>query len=405
MALVLGGSHVISRLKRASGRALAKSTRPDKSQLADAWELHLPALVYARQPGAASRIGVEPRGSFSPHREDRPERHDGPVVASEPYFPEGVFGRRTNAPVNDFTPKWYSGHLRAMGEPSFWELSRDDGEATGYRFLWLPTEGRPVAVRIMQRHEGAVLHLVQLDGAGGYAPGQVAVNKELLLSPEQWEGLSASIARARFWKMPARDGRAGFDGEELIVEGVRRGAYHVVDRWSTETGDFRRLCSHTIDLSGLDVGPSWYETRHVAPSLGKFALIFSSQVPLSGPVAIAIRFVRHTAKGDGGAVYEWVMQEDGSADFTRANVTVGRGEVYENYRRTVPVDRRGEPEIHWGPLTARWGPFGKDADCLYFFGPRPRAISITATEWTDLKAIDVHSPKLTWYHLAPTTMH
>jgi hypothetical protein len=248
----------------------------------------------------------------------------------------------------------------------------------------------------MQAREGAILHLVELDGAGGFDHGKVAVNKEVVLSPEQWEGLSASLSRARFWEMPTRDGPGGLDGEELVVEGVRRGAYHVVDRWSPETGDFRRLCRHMLDLSGFDVGPYWYETRHVAPALGRFAVL------RSGQVAIAVRFVRHTARGDGGAVYEWAMQEDGSADFTRANVKVGRGEVYENYRRTVPGDGRGQSEIHWGPLTARWSPCGPDADCLYFLGRRPRAISITATEWTDLGAIDVNSPKLTWYDLAET---
>ena len=144
-----------------------------------------------------------------------------------------------------------------MGEPPLWKLSRDDAGATGYRFLWLPSEGPLVAVRIMRTREGVVLHLVQLDGASVYAPGVVAINKEDLLSAEQWDGLSVSIARARFWEMPTRDERSGLDGEQFIVEGVRRGEYHIVDRWTPEMGGFRRLCRHMVDLSGLDVGPSW----------------------------------------------------------------------------------------------------------------------------------------------------
>ena len=235
---------------------------------------------------------------------------------------------------------------------------------------------------------------MQLTGAGGYAPGEVAINREVMLSPEQWEGLSAFISKARLWELPTRDGPAGLDGEQLIVEGVRRGEYHVVDRWSPETGDFRRLCRHMVDLAGLDVGPSWYETRHVTPSLGKFAVI------TSGQVAIALRFVRHTGKGDGGSVYEWAMQEDGSADFTRTNVKAGGGEVYENYRGTLPGAPRGQVEIECGPLVVRWSPAGVDTDHLYFPSRSPRAISMTATEWADLKAIDLDSPKLTWYHLA-----
>jgi hypothetical protein len=253
-------------------------------------------------------------------------------------------------------------------------------------------------VRIVKAGEGAgaVLNLLQLDGHGGYAPGKVAINREVILSPEQWESLSTVVSRVRFWEMPAVDKRIGFDGEELIVEGLRRGAYHVVDRWSPETGDFRRLCRHLVDLSGLDVEPSWYETRHITPSLGKFAVI------TSGQVAVALRFVRHTRTGDGGAVYEWAMQEDGSADFTRPNVKAGRGEVYENSRGTVPGDRRGQEVIQCGPLGVRWSPAGVDADHLYFPRRPPQAISMTATEWADLKAIDLDSPKLTWYHLAET---
>ena len=136
----------------------------------------------------------------------------------------------------------------------------------------------------------------------------------------------------------------------------------------------------------------------MAPALGRFAVI------LSGQAAIAIRFVRHTAKGDGGAVYEWAMQEDGSADFTRysSRRPAGAKSTRTTGGTHLGILAAGQPEVTFGPLTVRWSPFGADADCLYFRSPRPRAISITATEWTDLKGIDVHSPKLTWYHLAET---
>lgn len=318
----------------------------------------------------------------------------GMAVASEPYFPELVFSQRKAA--NDSRVEWYSEHLRAMGEPSMWKLSRDDLGSTGYRFLWLPTEGHPVAVRIVKAREGAVLKLVQLNGAGGFSPGKVAINKEVALSNQQWEGLTAFVSRARFWEMPIVDKRIGRDGEQLIVEGVKGGKYHVVDRWSPESGDFRKLCRHMVDLAGLDVGPSWYETTHVTPSLGKFTVITSEKV------AIALRFVRHTGKGDGGSVYEWAMQEDGSADFTRTNVKTGRGEVYENSRGTLPGDHRGQAEIRCGPLVVRWSPASEDANHLYFPSRPPDAISMAATEWADLRAIDLDSPRLTWYHSAET---
>ena len=104
-------------------------------------------------------------------------------AAPDSYFPPGAFaigdlpiGR---GDISGKLAKWFSEHLRAMDEPSLWAMSRDDRHAVVYRFLWLPTWGRPVSVRIERLGDEATLSLVQLDGSGGYDPGEIAVDKDV----------------------------------------------------------------------------------------------------------------------------------------------------------------------------------------------------------------------------------
>ena len=55
--------------------------------------------------------------------------------------------------------------------------------------------------------------------------------------------------------MPTEDSRLGNDGAQWILEGMKDGRYHVVDRWSPDGGDYRAACLHLLKLSGLGVNP------------------------------------------------------------------------------------------------------------------------------------------------------
>jgi hypothetical protein len=56
------------------------------------------------------------------------------------------------------------------------------------------------------------------------------------------------------------------DGDQLIVEGVRGGKYHVVDRWMPDPA-YAELCRYMLDLTGIKVGEAWdgYHGIVVAP--------------------------------------------------------------------------------------------------------------------------------------------
>jgi hypothetical protein len=64
------------------------------------------------------------------------------------------------------------------------------------------------------------------------------------------------VNKANFWKLPTEDKNAprGVDGAEWILEGIRTGNYHVVDRWTPTKGTYYDLGLHFIkDLSGLKI--------------------------------------------------------------------------------------------------------------------------------------------------------
>jgi hypothetical protein len=66
---------------------------------------------------------------------------------------------------------------------------------------------------------------------------------------------------AHFWTLPSRqqdepnpDGSVtvGLDGAQWVMEGVKDGKYHVVDRWSPSCGEYKGMCMClVIDLGRL----------------------------------------------------------------------------------------------------------------------------------------------------------
>jgi hypothetical protein len=138
-----------------------------------------------------------------------------------------------------------------MGEPT---LSCGAPRGPAYRFLWLRARGRPVAIRIEGRKGAAVLHVVEMDGAGGHAPEKVARRETRKLSPADWQSFSRALAAADPWRMETELPAAGIDGSQWLVE-VRDGSkYHIVDRWSPKTGAYRELCLLMLKLAGVATG-------------------------------------------------------------------------------------------------------------------------------------------------------
>jgi len=149
--------------------------------------------------------------------------------------------------------------LRAMREPSLRALSQTDPTAIAYRFLWINWSGHPVAVRITKREENIRLNFFVLDGGARYA-GPVAVQKTFRLSHAQWDELVLRVEKTGFWSMSAsadeEPSRVSWGGL-LVMEGVRSGQYHAVDRSGPDRSEFSALCGHMLDLSGFGYQSAW----------------------------------------------------------------------------------------------------------------------------------------------------
>src|SRR5258706_15132529 len=87
------------------------------------------------------------------------------ALPAQQYFPPGVLESKAN---------WYSRYLKALHEPSLWELSLHDPKAEVYRFVWLRSFHHPIAVRLVVRTNGSGwIHSRMTTGQGGYEPGRI----------------------------------------------------------------------------------------------------------------------------------------------------------------------------------------------------------------------------------------
>ena len=161
-------------------------------------------------------------------------------AAQMQYFPDRAF---CGSDEPGTCERWYAKHLRAMREPSLWELSKDTSKQS-YRFLWLRTFHHPVSARLEVAKDGnAELFVKVLSGQGGYNPGHAILNRRIKVSKDAVDHFLELLQKADFWNLSAEQQESnvvGVDGAQWIMEGVLGGGYHVVDRWSPDEGPYRK---------------------------------------------------------------------------------------------------------------------------------------------------------------------
>ncbi len=92
------------------------------------------------------------------------------------------------------------------------------------------------------------------NGQGGYEPGRVVSNQATQIDKDETQLLLATLVRLKFWGAQNNDpGPRGYDGSRWIIEGVKNGKYHVVDRWDGR--EFREWALLLMRKSGEDLQP------------------------------------------------------------------------------------------------------------------------------------------------------
>ena len=172
------------------------------------------------------------------------------VKGKNDYFPSKAFynGWANRTPLMN---KWYGKHLRSMQEAPLPKAYDDETEI--YRFLWLRTFHRAVAIKAVRHAYDFEVHYLETDGLGGYEPGKLIVKNKFAMSQTQWCEFMDLLDKADFWHLPTQADRVvGTDGSRWILEGVRENRYHLVDRWTPDSGDFREACLFLLKVTGRD---------------------------------------------------------------------------------------------------------------------------------------------------------
>jgi hypothetical protein len=184
------------------------------------------------------------------------------------FFPPGTFVEEETGEDDEFVVSWYSKNLRALREPSLAALARDRN-AHRYRFLWLRSFDPPIALRVDIWPDGrGTLTVKATSGKGGFEPGTLVTNRRRAMPRSEVRRFLSRLAAARFWELPTQertpviehaDGSKTItiraDGAQWVVEGVKQGRYHVVDRWGPAPGAYREAALWLVRRSGLRIRP------------------------------------------------------------------------------------------------------------------------------------------------------
>ncbi|MEY2407681.1 MAG: hypothetical protein QOF48_351 [Verrucomicrobiota bacterium] len=150
---------------------------------------------------------------------------------------------------------WYSRTLQSMTEHLLYQQSTNK-TVEQYRFLWLRTFHKPIAVRIWKDSAGITLRVIRLSGTGGNDPGKIERDESFALTADQWKGFLKLLEKSSFWASPVTDRSWRYrDGSVWVLEGQAGGNYHVLDHQSLTPDDGRHLedfvlcCRYVLSLS------------------------------------------------------------------------------------------------------------------------------------------------------------
>ncbi len=95
------------------------------------------------------------------------------------------------------------------------------------------------------------------NGQGGYEPGKLIRHVTRPLPRQQTQDFLGRVERVRFWEMPTEERKSSdvvcLDGAYWIIEGVKGGSYHVVERYCPDDGPVRELGLLAISFAGLKI--------------------------------------------------------------------------------------------------------------------------------------------------------
>lgn len=147
-------------------------------------------------------------------------------MSAEQFFPVGALS--TDRKMDEIRSDWYSEELKALHEPSVWQVSHRSHDAV-YRFLWLRAFHPPLCVRLDIGDHTASITFKEGRFHGAGEPGKLLRTKTSLVPQSQVHAFLRDVAEDHFWTIPSPNSDlGGADGSEWILEGAEHGTYKVL---------------------------------------------------------------------------------------------------------------------------------------------------------------------------------
>lgn len=160
------------------------------------------------------------------------------------FFPPNVLGDQPE--FHNLKERVYAAHLDAMNERPLFPPSMDEVEV--FRLLYLPCFEGSAVVRLTKSEGIWQAVTKRCDGDAGFCPGRIIAETSRSLSHAQTQQFQSHIDAAHFWDMPSYEESAGLDGCDVVLEGVCKGKYHVVDRWSPHNSPYTELALYLLRI-------------------------------------------------------------------------------------------------------------------------------------------------------------
>jgi len=140
------------------------------------------------------------------------------------YFPENV--------ISEFLESYYSDIFSKLNLDSIYENRIDENKHI-YRFYYSRAFHDLIVISIdVYENNYGELHFKKFNIGRYFTEREIVIDSHLKLIPANINNLFNVIEKYDFWNTPTQNPYfKGLDGSTWIIEGLKEGKYHYIERW------------------------------------------------------------------------------------------------------------------------------------------------------------------------------
>ncbi len=156
-------------------------------------------------------------------------------------------------PLDPMVEAWFSGPLKAVGEPSLY-LDKPTADTTTLRFTFIPAFDSARIVRIDDVY-GPAPRLTATRVIGEIVVREGPYRVVRTLSPVEAESIRQTLASSRVLDLPPDSCMGGADGAIYLIEANGPDGYRFINRWVPEAGPVYEVGDQMHRLTGWPDSP------------------------------------------------------------------------------------------------------------------------------------------------------